>query len=90
VIGVLAAVAGYVDYVTVRMPRDAWPTANGHFWWSLGAIAAFAAAWWLRAGDAASRPGIVLTALGSAVFLIGGYFGSELTARFGVGTRERP
>jgi uncharacterized membrane protein len=88
VIGVLAAIAGYIDYATVAMPRAARRTANGHLWWSLAAIVVFAAAWAVRAGTPGSAIGIALTASGSAIFLIGGYFGSELSARFGVGMRE--
>jgi uncharacterized membrane protein len=88
VVGALAAIAGYIDYATVAMARAARRTANGHLWWSLAAIAVFAAAWFVRAGMPGSPLGIALTAAGSAIFLIGGYFGSELSARYGVGTRE--
>jgi uncharacterized membrane protein len=70
------------------MPRAARRTANGHLWWSLAAIGVFAAAWALRAAAPGSALGIALTASGSAIFLIGGYFGSELAARYGVGMRE--
>jgi uncharacterized membrane protein len=89
VIGALAALAGYIDYATVAMARAARRTATGHLWWSVAAIVVFATAWGVRAGTPGSPPGIALTAVGSAIFLIGGYFGSELSARYGVGVRER-
>jgi uncharacterized membrane protein len=88
VIGVLAAIAGYVDYATVAMSRAARRTANGHLWWSLAAIAVFGAAWFVRAGAPGAPLGIALTAAGSAIFLIGGFFGSDLSARYGVGMRD--
>jgi len=88
VVGALAALAGYIDYATVAMSRAARRTANGHLRWSLAAIAVFGAAWFVRAATPGAPIGIALTATGSAIFLIGGYFGSELSARYGVGMRE--
>jgi uncharacterized membrane protein len=84
-----AAVCGYVDYRTVRMTRKARSIAIGHLWWSLAAIAIFAAALYARAAAWHATWGIVLTLGGGGVLLVGGYLGSELANRYRIGILER-
>jgi uncharacterized membrane protein len=84
-----AAVFGYIDYVTIPMSRRAKKIATQHMLTSLGAIAVFPAAWLLRSHDHVSPWGIGVTLVGAVVLFVAGYFGSELSNRFGVGISER-
>jgi uncharacterized membrane protein len=90
VVAVLASICGYVDYRTVRMTRKARSVATGHLFWSLGATAIFALAYFTRANAPRSVPGIGLTVFGALVLLVGGYLGSELANRFRIGVLEGP
>lgn len=85
-----AAVCGYIDYRTVRMKRKARSMANGHFLWSVVAIAVFAAAFFVRRNDWSAPWGIALTLVGAIVLLVGAYLGSELANRFRIGVLEPP
>jgi len=87
-VAVPAAICGYIDYRTVPMKRAARNVASGHMWWSLGATALFAVAFAVRASVRHSPWGIVVTIAGGCVLLVGGYLGSELANRFGIGVLE--
>ena len=84
-----AALFGYIDYRTIPMSRRAKKIATQHMLTSLGAIVVFPVAWLLRRYDHVSLYGIGVTLIGAIVLFVAGYFGSELSNRFGVGISER-
>lgn len=84
----LAAIFGYVDYLTIPMSRKARSIATGHLWWSLACIAVFPLACVLRWRDSASALGIAVTIVGTMLLLVGGYLGSELANRHRVGIAD--
>ena len=86
---VLAAVFGYIDYLTVPMGKRARFVAKSHLVASLATIAIFIVALALRVNHARSVAGIAFTVLGALGLFLGGYFGSELSNRFGIGVLER-
>ena len=86
---ILASIFGYIDYLTVPMSKRARFVATCHLYASLGTIAIFAAAFALRATHERSPAGIAVTIVGALGLLFGGYFGSELSNRFGIGVVER-
>lgn len=89
IVAALAAIFGFIDYYTVAMSKRARRLALLHMLSSLATLAVFALACALRRTDDASPPGIALTAVGTVLLLIAGYFGSELANRFGIGVVER-
>jgi uncharacterized membrane protein len=86
---IVAAVFGYIDYLTIPMSRRAKKIATQHMLTSLAAILVFPAAWLLRRHDHVSLVGIGITLIGAVVLFVAGYFGSELSNRFGVGISEK-
>ena len=86
--GVVAAVFGYVDYLTVTLSRRALRIATTHLVTSLVTLALYSAALALRWNDNGSLPGVILSYAGAAVLFAGGYFGSELANRYRVGIAE--
>ncbi len=87
--GLLASIFGYIDYLTVPMSKRARFVATCHLSASLATIVVFAVAFALRANHERSPLGIAVTVLGALGLLIGGFFGSELSNRFGIGVLER-
>lgn len=87
---VAAGIFGYVDYRTIPMSRRARRIATLHFLTSLAAIVVFPAAWLLRFRDHVAAAGIAVTLVGAVILFVAGYFGSELSNRFGVGIGEIP
>jgi uncharacterized membrane protein len=85
-----AAIFGYIDYRTIPMSRRAKRIATLHLFTSLTAIVVFPVAWLLRSRDHVSAAGIAVTLIGAVVLFVAGYFGSELSNRFGVGIGEIP
>lgn len=87
--GTLAAVFGYVDYLTIPMSRRAKRVATLHLATSLATLAVYAVALVVRLGGDASPLGIALGYLGVAILFAGGFYGSELVSRFHVGASDR-
>lgn len=86
---VLASIFGYIDHLTVPMSKRARFVASCHLFASLATVAVFAIAFALRENNERSPLGIAVTILGALGLLFGGYFGSELSNRFGIGVLER-
>jgi uncharacterized membrane protein len=87
---VAAGIFGYVDYLTIPMSRRARRVASLHLLTSLIAIVVFPVAWLLRSRDHVAAAGIAVTLGGAVVLFLAGYFGSELSNRFGVGIGTIP
>jgi uncharacterized membrane protein/nitrite reductase/ring-hydroxylating ferredoxin subunit len=82
--GVLAAVPGAVDYLTVVPPRSSGKTrATKHMLCNSAALVSFALAWLLREDSAAAaHPAVLLLELAGAVLLgAGGWLGGTLVYR---------
>ena len=84
----LAAVFGFVDYLTAPLSEDAKKTATTHMILNLIVVAIFAVAFFVRFGDATSTIGYVLTVLGVLVLLVSGYLGGKLVFEGGVGMKD--
>lgn len=84
----LAALFGFVDYLTAPMPAAAKATATRHMVLNLLAVVIFAVAFWLRWGDNVSTTGIVLTVFGVLVLAVSGWLGGHLSYHYGVGVDD--
>jgi len=84
--GLLVAVAGLVDLVTMRRGTRAWRFAAAHALITFGVLAAFGASWWLRmpSADRAGNGGLfALEALAVLACGFGAWLRSEPEGRFG-------
>jgi uncharacterized membrane protein len=81
----LAAVFGFVDYLTAPMSVDAKKTATTHMLVNLTTIVIFIAAFFVRFIGGPPVLGYVLTVGGNIVLLVGGYLGGHLAYHYGVG-----
>jgi uncharacterized membrane protein len=85
--GLLAAVFGFIDFVTIRRVRSN-PVAWLHFLGNLTAVALSAISWFLRARDAVGAvlpTGFALSLVVAAILLGTGWLGGELVFRHKVG-----
>jgi uncharacterized membrane protein len=87
---IVAGIFGYVDYRTIPMSARARRVADFHLITSLAQIAVFPLAWYVRHRNYAAPWGIALTLVGAVLLFAGGYFGSELSNRFGIGIGTIP
>lgn len=85
VTGALAAVFGYIDYLTVSLSPRAKRIATLHLIASLVTLAIYVAALVARYVQSGSPLGVALSYAGAVVLFAGGYWGSELANRFHVG-----
>ncbi len=88
--GVLAALAGTLDFLLVREIRSH-VTSWSHFLGAVMMLALTAANWWLRVPDpaAALLPwGIFLSAVGAVALGLAGWLGGKLVFEHNVGTGE--
>ena len=83
----LAAVFGFVDYLTAPLSEGAKKTATTHLILNLVVVAIFVIAFFVRFGDATSTIGYVLTVLGVLVLFVSGYLGGKLVFEGGVGMK---
>jgi uncharacterized membrane protein len=85
--GLLAAVFGLIDWLAIPSGTRAKTVGVLHALSNVAALACFAVSWLLRY-DAPMRPdlpALILSVLGLAVALVGGWLGGELIDRLGVG-----
>jgi len=83
----LAAIFGFVDYLTAPLSEGAKKTATTHLILNLVVVAIFVIAFFVRLADATSTIGYVLTVLGVLVLLASGYLGGKLVFEGGVGMK---
>lgn len=83
----LAAVFGFVDYLTAPLSEGAKKTATTHLILNLIVVVIFVIAFFVRLGDATSVAGYVLTVLGVVVLCVSGYLGGKLVFEGGVGMK---
>ena len=87
VTALVAAAFGFTDFAArrpIRSLREAWL----HFFGNLLAVVLAAISWGLRGGDpvAAVLPwGLILSAVWTAILLVTGWLGGDLSYRYGVG-----
>lgn len=89
VTGLLAAVFGFIDFVTIRRARGALGWV--HFLGNLAAVGLSAGSVWLRLGnvEGAVIPwGLTLSGLVALLLLVTGWIGGELTFRYKIGVAE--
>lgn len=81
----LAAVFGFIDYLTAPMSDAAKATATRHMVLNLIVVVIFAVALWLRWSDNVSAVGIILTVIGVLILAVSGWLGGHLSYHYGVG-----
>jgi uncharacterized membrane protein len=86
----VALLAGAGEAFFRRIPREARRTLAFHITSMVAAFALFLASLALRKQVAPSMLALVLSALGLATLVLGGWFGGSLVYRFGVGTQHAP
>lgn len=87
VIGALvAAVFGFIDYLTAPMSGAAKSTATKHMILNLIVVALYIAAFFVRLADSTSTLGYVLTYVGLGTLLVSGWYGGHLVYVGMVGT----
>jgi uncharacterized membrane protein len=92
IIGALiAAVAGFTDYLTIPMSAAVKRTATTHLTLNLIAVVLFIVAWIVRHPSPNSTLGYILTYVGLAVLLVSGWYGGHLVyvGQLGVKTAEQ-
>ena len=85
----LAALFGFIDYLTAPMTADAKKTATSHMILNLLVVALFAIALFIRLDNATATVGYVFTVIGVLVLGASGYLGGKLAYQFGVGVDKR-
>lgn len=83
----LAAIFGFIDYMTAPLSEGAKKTATTHLALNLIVVVIFIIAFFVRLGDATSTLGYVLTVLGVIVLFFSGYLGGKLVFEGGVGMK---
>ena len=88
--GLLAAVFGLVDWLAIPSGTRAKTIGLYHGLVNLVVVLLFAGSWYMRGGTSAAPPtsAVVLSFLGFALALVGGWLGGELVERLGVGVHE--
>ena len=90
IIGALvAAIFGFIDYLSAPMSADAKKTASSHMVINLIAVVIFVVDYFIRSANATATLGYVLTTLGVVVLSAGGALGGHLAYHFGVGVEDR-
>jgi len=84
----VAAIFGFIDYLTAPMSAAAKRTGTMHLIANVVAIAIFAVDYFIRAQNPASTLGYVLTILGVLVLGVSGFLGGHLSYHYGVGVRR--
>lgn len=84
----LAAIFGFVDYLTAPMSDEAKRTATTHLVLNLIVVALFVIAFFVRYDRPPSMAGYALTVIGVIVLGISGYLGGHLSYHHGVGVAD--
>ncbi len=86
--GLLAALFGFVDYLSAPMSAPAKSLASWHMVLNIAAIVVFGVACAVRFANHASPAGYALTAAGIVVLSVAGYLGGDVAHRHLVGSSE--
>jgi uncharacterized membrane protein len=89
--GLASAVLGLIDFVAIQRVRS---TAAGwvHFLGNVAAVGLALANWLMRTGNVEQRLlpwGLVFSALTTAILIVTGWLGGELSYRHGIGVHPR-
>jgi uncharacterized membrane protein len=85
---VLAALFGFIDYLSAPMTMRAKRTASWHALLNIAVVIVFGTALAVRAEFPSSVAGYVLTIAGVSVLVVSGWLGGELVSRHLVGCSE--
>ena len=88
--GLLAAVFGLIDWLAIPANTRAKTIGLYHGVLNVVVVLLFAGSWYLRGGNAIGPPtsAVIISLLGVALALVGGWLGGELVERLGVGVHE--
>jgi uncharacterized membrane protein len=89
--GLLAAVFGLIDFLTVPRNSRAWRVGMAHGLGNVAVVALFAVAWLLRRPDALHLPvatAFTLQIVGVGLATVTAWLGGELVERLGVGVTD--
>jgi len=86
--GLLAALFGFIDFLTAPMSAAVRRIAAVHGWINVAVLAIFGAAFAVRVAGVSPVAGYVLTAIGIVALAASGWIGGELVFRYRLGTRE--
>jgi len=84
----LAAVFGFIDYLTAPMSAAAKRTATTHMILNLIVVAVYIAAFFVRYNNPISTLGYVLTYVGLGILVVSGWYGGHLVYVGLVGTKQ--
>lgn len=91
IVGALvAAVFGFIDYLTAPMSAPVKRTATTHMILNLTVVALYIAAFFVRYANPVSTLGYVLTYVGLATLVVSGWYGGHLVYVGLVGTKAAP
>lgn len=90
VMGLLAAVFGFIDWLAVPSGTRAKAIGQWHGLGNVVVVVLFAVSWWLRHDNPAapSTGAFVVALIGLALALVTGWLGGELVDRLGVGVDD--
>lgn len=89
--GLLAAVFGFMDWLSIRSGTRAKTVGGWHGLGNLTIVLLFAASWWLRSGAEDNVPNtlaFILSLLGFGLALVTAWLGGELVYRLGMAVDE--
>lgn len=89
--GLLAAVFGFFDWLSIRSGTRAKSVGGWHGLGNLVIVILFAISWWLRSQDPNNVPSsfaFILSLLGFGLALVTAWLGGELVFRLGMGVDE--
>ena len=89
--GLLAALFGFMDWMSIRSNTRAKRIGAYHGLGNLVIVILFALSWWMRSNDANRVPGgleFTLSLLGVLLALVTGWLGGELVYRLGMAVEE--
>ena len=84
----LAAIFGFIDYLTAPLSDAAKKTATTHMILNLLTVVIFAIAFYVRLGDATSTVGYILEVIGVITLAVSGYLGGQMVYEDRVGVAE--
>ena len=84
----LAAIFGFIDYLTAPLSDAAKKTATTHMILNLLTVVIFAIAFYVPLGDATSTVGYILEVIGVLTLAVSGYLGGQMVYEDRVGVAE--
>ncbi|MGE5462868.1 MAG: DUF2231 domain-containing protein [Syntrophothermus sp.] len=89
--GLLAAIFGFMDWLSIRSDTRAKSVGMWHGLGNLVIVLLFAASWWMRSNDSNNVPGtfaFILSLLGAGLALVTAWLGGELVYRLGMAVEQ--